>query len=313
MIPQNEETLFQGQQQQEEQTEHVVTSTEVDVYNNEKKETWKAVSIGGVTGILMGAGVLATQHAFGKSSGNDDEAGEDGNEEQLEGLRVAEVSDELSFGEAFAAARADVGSGGVFHWRGNIYNTFTAEEWQGMSTAERNEFAEQVRPEIRPGEGASHHHTTTHHNDHHQDEPAPSRPSNQRDEHHEEEQQSNQPVRPTSNNNDEDGIDVVIVSSRNVELDSGNVVTEYHADVEGNSIILVDVDQDRHADLLIYDHNENGRVDQGDEMERVQEGSVLGNMEIPQVGGSVYLTDNNNQDVAPDMPDYMDDANNVLV
>ena len=38
------------------------------------------------------------------------------------------VNDEMSFGEAFAAARAAYGPGAVFEWKGNKYNTFYREE-----------------------------------------------------------------------------------------------------------------------------------------------------------------------------------------
>ena len=100
------------------------------------KETWKPVTIGGVTGILMGAGAMYGVQAM--ASGNEAIAVEE------EGLRVATVSDELSFGKAFDAARAEVGPGGVFRWRGHIYNTYTEAEWKAMSADNRQLFANQV-------------------------------------------------------------------------------------------------------------------------------------------------------------------------
>lgn len=54
------------------------------------------------------------------------------------------VSDDMAFGPAFAAARAEVGPGGVFVWRGNSYNTFLREEWAGLSLQQRHEYAEMV-------------------------------------------------------------------------------------------------------------------------------------------------------------------------
>lgn len=54
------------------------------------------------------------------------------------------VNDEMSFGEAFSAARAEVGSGGVFEWNGKLYNTFTAEEWEAMSSEEKSDFQDRV-------------------------------------------------------------------------------------------------------------------------------------------------------------------------
>jgi hypothetical protein len=38
------------------------------------------------------------------------------------------VSDDMSFSEAFSAAREELGPGGVFAWQGQYYNTFYAEE-----------------------------------------------------------------------------------------------------------------------------------------------------------------------------------------
>lgn len=50
------------------------------------------------------------------------------------------VDDGMSFAEAFAAARAEVGAGGVFEWHGKLYGTYYAEEWANMSAAEKAEF-----------------------------------------------------------------------------------------------------------------------------------------------------------------------------
>ncbi len=50
------------------------------------------------------------------------------------------VNDDMSFGEAFAAARAEVGPGGFFVWEGAAYNTYYAEEWAAMSPEEQQQF-----------------------------------------------------------------------------------------------------------------------------------------------------------------------------
>ncbi len=55
-----------------------------------------------------------------------------------------EVDDSMSFGEAFAAARADVGAGGVFTWHGQIYSTYNREEWADMNSSDRSAYAESV-------------------------------------------------------------------------------------------------------------------------------------------------------------------------
>ena len=125
-----------------------------------KKEgsAWKQVTLGGVSGILMGAGLLYAGQALAKQPETEEpqkveapEAGETSH--TLEnGLKVAAVNDDLSFGEAFTQARAEVGPGGVFHWHGGIYNTYSADEWNHMSVEQKHDFAQQVQPEIRPDE-----------------------------------------------------------------------------------------------------------------------------------------------------------------
>lgn len=61
-----------------------------------------------------------------------------------EGLRVAQVDDSLSFSQAFAEARSQVGAGGVFEWNGKVYSTYYAEEWDSMSASERSDWQARV-------------------------------------------------------------------------------------------------------------------------------------------------------------------------
>ena len=114
---------------------------------------WKLVTLGGVAGILMGAGSLYAGQVVTKELESEDSAGSDSDNHATDGkLEVAEVEQRLSFGQAFAAARAEVGPGGVFFWHGGIYNTYTAEEWNAMTHEEKNEFAQRVQPEIHQPE-----------------------------------------------------------------------------------------------------------------------------------------------------------------
>jgi nucleotide-binding universal stress UspA family protein len=53
-------------------------------------------------------------------------------------------NDDMDFGEAFGAARAEVGPGGFFEWHGNTYNTYYKEEWESLSPDERDEFLASV-------------------------------------------------------------------------------------------------------------------------------------------------------------------------
>jgi len=50
-------------------------------------------------------------------------------------------SESMSFNQAFAAAREELGPGGVFVFEGDIYHTYSASEWNNMSEADRLEFS----------------------------------------------------------------------------------------------------------------------------------------------------------------------------
>lgn len=63
---------------------------------------------------------------------------------------AGKVSDEMSFDQAFEAARAEVGLGGVFGWHGRWYNTFEKEEWSSLSLEQRQEYTEMITGEKLP-------------------------------------------------------------------------------------------------------------------------------------------------------------------
>lgn len=98
-------------------------------------------------GILLGAvGSFATNHVMAADNLSDgDNVGDTDNGESYEWIdsdvEIADsVNDDMSFKEAFAAARAEVGAGGAFEWRGNLYGTYYANEWENMSAEEKEEY-----------------------------------------------------------------------------------------------------------------------------------------------------------------------------
>lgn len=130
--------------------------------NKNSSDTFRKVAIGGGIGILLGASAAAVAQTLSNSSDTPDENAE---VEPVDTVNVASgVSDGMSFGEAFAAARAELGPGGMFTWHGNSYSTYTADEWDGMSAAERAEYGRLVAPHVQ-FDHPQHvvHHTTVHH------------------------------------------------------------------------------------------------------------------------------------------------------
>lgn len=102
------------------------------------KSVWGKVAAGAGVGIVLGA----VTTVLSSSSEPVEAQQEIQHPEWTDGevLVATSVNDDMSFTDAFNAAREEVGSGGVFEWHGYIYSTFTDEEWNSMSEAEREEY-----------------------------------------------------------------------------------------------------------------------------------------------------------------------------
>ena len=200
---------------------------------------WKLVTLGGVAGILMGAGSLYAGQKITKEVESEEGAGDVPNDQiQDEKLKVADVGQGLSFGQAFAAARAEVGPGGVFYWHGGIYNTFTAEEWNSMSQTEKNDFAQQVRPEIHPNElstptDANPQVVVVHHVYHHVE------------------------VHQSESNTED--VQIVGQQADNNDIQDGDVHIVGYANADGHLAVGYDTTGDGQADVAIIDVDNNYR------------------------------------------------------
>jgi hypothetical protein len=254
------------------------------------KETWKPVTIGGVTGILMGAGAMYGVQAM--ASGSDEvAAGAD------EGLKVATVDDSMSFSQAFEAARAQAGAGGVFTWHGNIFNTYTADEWKAMSHDDKQLFAEQVKPQIdaanidteqlvahvapedKPEDGveaAQEPSVTVEVED---DEPLPDANLELASVQESQKQEGETTWSDITSNDD----DVRIVGFRDVEIGRGRSVTMQEIEVNGQRVAVIDVDKDGTPDLAMSDLNHNQQMDEGEVLDlHTGEPLAFNNDEAPQ-------------------------------
>lgn len=58
------------------------------------------------------------------------------------------VSDDMSFSEAYQSARAEVGAGGIFEWKGNTYNTYTKDEWDSLTEEDRQDYLSSITDRI---------------------------------------------------------------------------------------------------------------------------------------------------------------------
>lgn len=207
-------------------------------------QNWKEVSISGVTGILMGAGAMkAMQLRDGDDAANDNQ------------LASSERSyDDMTFREAFDAARAELGAGGVFRWHGNIYNTYTADEWNAKTADEQDAFAEQVGAEVSADKVENAELTQV-----------------------EAKEETGADVKVVMDNDtdatassvgeqtvESDDDDVRVLGYGEVTLKDGHNVTVQELEINGRRVAVVDVDQDGEADYAMSDLNQNQRMDEGE-------------------------------------------------
>ena len=193
-----------------------------------------------------------------------------------ESVAVAEtVSDEMSFDEAFAAARAEVGAGGAFEWRGGLYGTYYAEEWEAMSDAEKDEFGDKFEFTLaEETEDVGEQNLT----------PLDT-PLNElltEDETTDTTENENlEEVIPedgvlTEDLGSEDGsepaVEVDVDNVYNVTDAYGNESSYVEATVGGEEVQLVDVDGDGNVDVLVYDENNDGTISEAERIDISQEG-----------------------------------------
>lgn len=111
------------------------------------KESIKAAAIGAGTGLFIGGLSTFFMGMKAESDDNVQDGTESNNDEHAQTawaddqVHIAtSVNDDMSFSEAFAAARSEVGPGGAFEWHGKIYGTYYADEWNNMTAEERAEY-----------------------------------------------------------------------------------------------------------------------------------------------------------------------------
>lgn len=113
---------------------------------------WKVVLVSGTPAVLIGAmgGMVEDSESpesepiVGQEPSSIDEPVQNPAEIFPEIEVVSENSDDMSFSEAFNAARAELGPGATFEWHGNLYSTYNSSEWEQLSDSQKNDYAEEV-------------------------------------------------------------------------------------------------------------------------------------------------------------------------
>lgn len=224
-----------------------------------------------------------------------------------EGMRVAQVDDSMSFGEAFAEARAQVGAGGAFEWHGKVYGTYYQTEWNQMSSAERAEYQSRVDY----GEILSHDDdvavadvddSSTHeHAYHHTDYNEMSHDASFGNE--------AQPHAAEYVDDSYENDDIVVVGAGELEMADGSSHNGALLAYGEDQALIVDVDDDGTFDVLIHDDNSDGQISY-DEFHDIHDGGIT----YDDVNAQIEAQNNPDGLVAynDDLPDYMNDADTGL-
>lgn len=270
---------------------------------------WKEVTIGGVSGILLGGAgsFAATAATLGNSDEIIDESAEENSETQTEenvttedaaqvvahGNVASGVNDNMSFNEAFAAARSEVGAGGCFVWHGNVYGTYYASEWNAMSPAQRDEFtAQSLGVDTSHSHATYAHHTTSSHT------------------------HTEQHVTPEKEETGEDDMAVEILGVEQVQHEDGSVSNIGAASINGQAVYFIDVDgEDGEFELMATDINANGSLEENEITDiSDQHMQVSQFQELAQASGNGGGTGNEVEEYYAsndNLPDYVNDADPV--
>ena len=254
------------------------------------KGNWKPVTIGGLTGIVLGAG---TMYALQPGTAISEEAmptptadAEPAPQTPGAAPSVLAVSDDMSFGEAFAAGRAASGPGGLFTWRGNLYGTYTADEWNAMSEEEKNQFAERAYTAVRSTANdipqtpeANMEENLLSDNDVQVAEERVEenvsfdnfdndvQVARVDDGFHAENGPSEEPAHKVTRSWEDfasDDNDVRIVGYQDVEVGKGQKMGVEELDINGQRVAIIDVDNDGVGDYAMTDLNHNRQMDEGE-------------------------------------------------
>ena len=271
-----------------------VTNHQFGEKKEKKGNAWKYVTLSGTSGILMGAGLLYAGQITARQIDQTETLEEDSTTNYIadNGLHVAEVDQSLPFGEAFEAARAEVGPGGV-----------------SMSIDEKNDFAQLISPEVSLEDIP----TPT------DDQPDIVIESSLGDDPNEGNVLSeNLMVGETSVNEAADS-DVRIVSREEVEAGFGNedVHIVGYNEIEGHLAVGYDINDDGNADVAVIDVDDSHTLSDADIIvDREGNAATVADVrnasdqsEVPSEDSAYgQMASMENPEVAPDMPDYMNDV-----
>ena len=282
---------------------------------------WQEVTIGGVTGIALGVGSTLLMGSTPTHEGMPEESVDsvdsvdsvesvESNETETQepvdngyAQMASDVNDDMSFNEAFAAARAEVGPGGVFEWHGSIYSTYYASEWNAMDSAAREEFYSTI-----PWYSASHHHTvySTTTDEHHTEDVAEGGETGE-----EHAGTSDGTTASGSTETADPEIEIIGVEHANLDGEHDSIIGA--ASVNGQAVYFVDIDgTDDQFDVMMADLNGDSDIDETEVFDITDQHMSVSHFEELAHANSGSNSEDDNLDEMyannDNLPDYVNDV-----
>lgn len=273
---------------------------------------WVKIAGSAGAGLLLGAGYSVLTSSAQAAETETEAETETPSEVQTENgaamigdgsLSVASgVSDDMSFGEAFAAARQEVGPGGVFEWHGNAYGTYYESEWNSMTEEQRDDYFSHVANTPvadRPTHDTTHVETETTNTETTGLGATGQGATGQGATETTTEATGN--ITQTSDNSTVSAAEVEVLGVYHDEDSNANIVG---MTVDGHDSILVDVDNDNTIDIMAIDINDNAQLEPDEIVDISDQGITVDQfVEVaPPMGADI-------SPVGDVLPDYTNDIN----
>ena len=269
---------------------------------------WKSVMVGGVPGILIGAGsVAATSAGIYNGEAEDQESDVDSGgsagagASNVEILEAHSVNDDMSFNEAFAAARAEVGPGGAFSWHGQVYGTYRGDdqEWLDMSAEDRAAHSQQILSQVHAQP-----YTPT------ENEPVITEIEDESEEddygYGQGDEIGDAPeVQPADVDEETGELDVHIVGVEQVETEDGSTIDVGYGEVNGMDAVFADTDGDGEVDTVLIDVDGDGEPGYGEVFDASGSGLTVDDLQAEADFNNMQTLDDQ---LYADMPDYTNDV-----
>ena len=270
------------------------TAVKSEVKKSGMSPLWQSVLVGGVPGILIGAGGTIGVEAIANSDSSEGQGeaaiqSEANVETSTEILEAHSVTDDMSFSEAFATARAEVGPGGAFVWHGQVYGTYRGDdpEWQEMSDEARTEHSQEILSQVHAAP-----YTPTENEPEIVPAPAPEDSS---------EIEDVNPVAETAE--DANDIDVHILGVGAVQAPDGSVAQVGVGTIDDHAAVFADTDGDDVVDTVLIDANDNRYLDHDEIYDAADAGITMDDLR-----NSVESTVTDVMDATQDVPETPDDT-----